>query len=169
MVRFFAAVPSLKHRTALMAAYAAGLGGSEVVRLRIADYRLRQDADPGRRRQGPWEPVRHAVGAAACHAHWREARPEHWLFPGRDGDRPFDVSTLRVACNARRAARLGKLVPVHTLRHGYVTHLLEAGTDSSYPGAARPPASVDHRALYPSRDDHDRQHDQPVRPAGMRD
>jgi hypothetical protein len=37
MVRFFAAVPSLKHRTALMAACAAGLGVSEVVRLRIVD------------------------------------------------------------------------------------------------------------------------------------
>src|SRR3954462_1191177 len=37
IMRFFAAVPSLKHRTALMAAYAAGLRVSEVVRLRIAD------------------------------------------------------------------------------------------------------------------------------------
>ena len=37
VVRFFAAVPSLKHRTALMAAYTAGLRVSEVVRLRVAD------------------------------------------------------------------------------------------------------------------------------------
>jgi integrase/recombinase XerD len=37
IVRFFAAVPSLKHRTALMAAYAAGLRVSEVVRLRVGD------------------------------------------------------------------------------------------------------------------------------------
>jgi site-specific recombinase XerD len=37
VVRFFAAVPSLKHRTALMTAYAAGLRVSEVVRLKLAD------------------------------------------------------------------------------------------------------------------------------------
>ncbi len=37
VTRFLAAVPSLKHRTALMAAYAAGLRVSEVVRLKIAD------------------------------------------------------------------------------------------------------------------------------------
>ena len=37
VVRFLAAVPSLKHRTALMTAYAARLRVSEVVRLRIAD------------------------------------------------------------------------------------------------------------------------------------
>src|SRR3954467_5487091 len=51
IVRFFAAVPSLKHRTALMAAYAAGLRVSEVVRLRVllkqvgtAQHFLSQDA-----------------------------------------------------------------------------------------------------------------------------
>src|ERR1051325_7376708 len=35
VARFFAAVPNLKHRTALMTAYAAGLRVSEVVRLKI--------------------------------------------------------------------------------------------------------------------------------------
>jgi hypothetical protein len=37
ITRFFAAVPSLKHRTALMTAYAAGLRVSEVVHLKITD------------------------------------------------------------------------------------------------------------------------------------
>jgi integrase len=37
IARFLAAVPSLKHRTALMTAYAAGLRVSEVVHLKIAD------------------------------------------------------------------------------------------------------------------------------------
>jgi len=67
VVRFFAAVPSLKHRTALMAAYAAGLRVSEVVRLRVADIGQGPHADPGRTGQGTSGPVRHAVGAAARH------------------------------------------------------------------------------------------------------
>jgi integrase/recombinase XerD len=37
VVRFFAAVPSLKQRIALMTAYAAGLRISEVVQLWVAD------------------------------------------------------------------------------------------------------------------------------------
>jgi integrase/recombinase XerD len=37
VVQFLAAVPNLKHRTALMTAYAAGLRVSEVVQLKIAD------------------------------------------------------------------------------------------------------------------------------------
>jgi integrase/recombinase XerD len=132
VVRFFAAVPSLKHRTALMTAYAAGLRVSEVVRLRVADI------DSGRMlirvEQGKGHRDRYVMLSAQLlvmlRAYWREDRPKHWLFPGRDRNRPLDASTLQVACrNARKAAGLGKPVAVHTLRHSFATHLLEAGTD----------------------------------------
>jgi integrase/recombinase XerD len=45
VARFFAAVPSLKHRMALMTAYAAGLRVSEVVRLSLADTDTDTDTD----------------------------------------------------------------------------------------------------------------------------
>jgi integrase len=52
IARFLAAVPSLKHRTALMTAYAAGLRVSEVVRLKISDIDRGRIADPRRTGQG---------------------------------------------------------------------------------------------------------------------
>jgi integrase/recombinase XerD len=132
VVRFFAAVPSLKHRTALMTAYAAGLRVSEVVRLRVAD--IDSDRMLIRVEQGKGHRDRYVMLSAQLlvmlRAYWREARPKHWLFPGRGEVRPLDASTLQWACrNARKAAKLGKPVAVHTLRHSFATHLLEAGTD----------------------------------------
>ena len=132
VTRFFAAVPSLKHRTALMTAYAAGLRVSEVVRLTIADVDSRRMLI--RVEQGKGGSDRYVMLSpqllVVLRAYWREARPGHWLFPGQDQSRPLDASVLQWACrNARTAARLGKPVTVHTLRHSFATHLLEAGTD----------------------------------------
>jgi integrase/recombinase XerD len=116
--RFLFAVPSLRV--------------SEVVRLKIADI------DSGRMlirvEQGKGGRDRYIMLSpqllVVLRAYWQEARPTHWLFPGQDESRPLDASVLQWACrNARAAAKLGKPVTVHTLRHSFATHLLEAGTD----------------------------------------
>ena len=132
VVRFLEAVPSLKTRTALTTAYAAGLRASEAVSLKVADI------DSSRM----LIQVRHGKGAkdrtvmlspqllAILRTYWRLARPREWLFPGRDESKPIDVQVLHAACrSATKAAGLAKRVTVHTLRHSFATHLLESGVD----------------------------------------
>ena len=132
VVRFLEAVPSLKSRTALTTAYAAGLRVSEVVALKVADI------DSGRMlirvEQGKGGKDRYVMLSAQLLAilrtYWRLAKPRHWLVPGRDEEHPIDQTVLHAACrSACEAAGLTKHVTVHTLRHSFATHLLESGAD----------------------------------------
>ena len=53
--------------------------------------------------------------------YWRLPRPKRGLFPGRDGDRPLEPTTLHAACrSARAAAGLANEVTPHTLRHNLI-------------------------------------------------
>jgi hypothetical protein len=115
-----------------MTAYAAGLRVSEVVRVKLTD--IDSSRMLIRVKQGKGGRDRYIMLSSqllvVLRAYWRKARPGHWLFPGQDDSRPLDPSVLQATCRtARAAAKLGKPVTVHTLRHSFATHLLEAGTD----------------------------------------
>jgi integrase/recombinase XerD len=109
VVRFLEAVPSLKTRTALTIADAAGLRASEAVGLKLGDV------DSGRMvirvEQGKGDKDRCVTLSPQLlrilRTYWRLARPIKWLFPGRDESGPIDVQVLHSACrSARAAARL---------------------------------------------------------------
>jgi integrase/recombinase XerD len=132
LIRFFAAVDSLKYRALLMTAYAAGLRLAEVATLRVEDIDSRRMVI--RVRQGKGRQDRYVMLSpkllALLRQYWMAARPRTWLFLGRDGDRPIGPHAVMKACRrARKQAGLEKRVTVHTLRHSFATHLLEAGTD----------------------------------------
>jgi integrase/recombinase XerD len=132
VAQFFEAVASLKHRAILMTAYAAGLRVSEVVALRVDDIDSRRMVI--RLRQAKGQKDRYTMLSprllTILREYWKAARPTQFLFPGNVPDRSITARTVEKACRrAREAARLGKHVTVHTLRHSFATHLLEGGTD----------------------------------------
>jgi site-specific recombinase XerD len=124
--------PGLKHRAALSIAYGAGLRTSEVVNLKLGDIdseRMLIRVDQGKGRKD-----RHVMLSPSLLAllrdYWREARPQGWLFPGRPPVTPISTRQLNRAVHAAAdAAGIGKRVSLHTLRHSFATHLLEANTD----------------------------------------
>jgi site-specific recombinase XerD len=132
VTRFFGAIIGVKHRAILMTAYAAGLRISEVVALRVEDIDSKRMVL--RVRQGKGRKDRNVMLSprllTLLREYWKIARPTGWLFPGQVLGHPITVGTVhRICVHAAQAAGLDKHVTVHTLRHSFATHLLEAGTN----------------------------------------
>src|SRR5437773_2666643 len=126
------AVPNLKHQTILTTAYAAGLRVSEVTALELSDIDSQQMLI--RVRQGKGRKDRFVMLSPRLlellRTYWKKVRPQSLLFPGRRQDRAIATPHVdRVFRRACRTAGIRKHATVHTLRHSFATHLLEAGVD----------------------------------------
>ena len=124
--------PSLKHKAALSVAYGCGLRVSEIVHLKVADIdsaRMLVRVEQGKGRKDRYVMLSPEL-LELLRAWWRTARPQGWLFPGRDAGQPITARQLnRALKTAAASAGLDKPVSMHTLRHCFATHLLERKTD----------------------------------------
>jgi len=121
-----------KHRVMLMTAYGAGLRVNELVHLQP------EDIDSSRMmirvRQAKGFKDRYSLLSPRLlrelRAYWVIKRPRPWLFPGKYPDKPMETNTIRqVYAEAKKKAGIRKHGSIHTLRHCFATHLLEAGED----------------------------------------
>ena len=134
VTRLIEAAATLRGRTLLTTTYAAGLRVSEVCALQLADIESAPDRMCLKVRQGKGGEDRYTLLSPllleALRGYWRNCRPRTWLFPNASGSAPIDVSTAqRIYCAARDAAGIARAGGIHTLRHAFATHLLEAGAD----------------------------------------
>ena len=133
VTRFLAAVPDQKMRAVMVTAYATGLRVFEVVALRVHDIDNQRmvlrvaEGKGGKERLVMLSPKLLEL----LRAYWKAEHPRsEWLFPGRDPAVHISIRSVQLACQiARDAAGIGKHITMHTLRHSFATHLLEAGTD----------------------------------------
>jgi site-specific recombinase XerD len=137
----FGSLTSIKARTFLMTAYASGLRLSELCHLRGCDIDSAPDRMCIRVVQGKGAKDRYSLLTpdllAQLRLYWRTcrvgARAHDWLFTRRcDPSQPLDRGSGQYYYyTARTAAGITKEGGIHSLRHAFATHLLEAGVDLS--------------------------------------
>jgi len=126
---------NLKHRLILMTTYAAGLRASEVMTLKpknIESERMLIKVEGGKGRKDRYTMLSVKLLAELRH-YYRKYRPQTYLFPSsfkKRKDKPLSYETVRsIYEKARKSAGVKKGEGLHTLRHSFATHLLEAGHD----------------------------------------
>jgi site-specific recombinase XerD len=151
VARLLDAAPSLKYKAALSVAYGAGLRVSEVVALKVSDIdskRMIIRVEQGKGRKDRYVMLSPHL-LELLRAWYRMARPQGWLFPGRDPVQPMTTRQLNRACHAAaQMAEIGKPVSMHTLRHSFATHLLEQNIDIRVIQVLLGHAKLDTTALY---------------------
>ena len=150
VARLLDAAPGLKYKAALSVAYGAGLRAGEVVSLKI--NHIDSERMVIRVEQGKGRKDRYVMLSphllALLRAWWKAARPQGWLFPGRDRVQPMTTRQLNRACHAAEMAEINKRVSLHTLRHSFATHLLEQNIDVRVIQVLLGHAKLDTTALY---------------------
>lgn len=130
--RLLSVTTNLKHKALLMVAYDSGLRLSELRHLRVDDIDSKRMTIRVRLGKGQKDRFARLTPTLLIllREYWHEYRPQTWLFPGASPDKPYDMATpghiLKKLC---RKAGIRKRVSMHTLRHSFATHLLEAGTN----------------------------------------
>ena len=138
IARFMAAIKQPKYRAALSIAYGSGLRIGEIVVLKISDIDSQRMTI--RVTQGKGHKDRYALLSPVllqqlrdwwCFAHAKK-RILHtgWLFPRANLTQHISTRQLSRVCKATAiAAGISKRISMHTLRHSFATHLLEAKVD----------------------------------------
>ena len=128
----FAAARAGRDRMLLQTTYACGLRLSEVLHLEVSaidSARLLLHVHQGKGRKDRLVPLSLRL-LTELRDYWRCYRPQRWLFPNAAQEGPLCPGTVqRLFQRVRRRAHIGKPATMHTLRHSFATHLLEAGVD----------------------------------------
>jgi site-specific recombinase XerD len=132
VLRLIDSAETPRDRVFVEIAYGCGLRLSELIHLRVTDIdsaRMVIHVRQGKGAKDRLVPLSARL-LEELRSYWRMYRPGSWLFPGDKPGQPI--------CGSNMQRRFGKLVKrvgltkhcsMHTLRHSYATHLLEAGVD----------------------------------------
>jgi integrase/recombinase XerD len=129
------ATQHLKHRLILMTTYSAGLRAMEVATVKpehIDSKNMLIKVENGKGGKERYSVLSSRLLEELRH-YYKTCQPGPYLFPSSFKDRenqPLTYPSIRnIYEDARKKAGIKKGVGIHTLRHSFATHLLEAGYD----------------------------------------
>lgn len=126
----FLVTTNIKHKAILMMTYSSGLRVSEAAHLKVVDIDSKRMMV--RIKQGKGGKDRYSIlslAALEClRRYWKKYRPKEWLFEGMDKNEHISTSSIQQLFHkAKKLCGIKKPATVHTLRHSFATHLVEAG------------------------------------------
>jgi integrase/recombinase XerD len=134
--RLIATIRTHQYRAYFWTVYSLGLRLAEGLHLQVGDIdsaRMMVHVHRGKGAKDRYVPLPSST-LKILRQYWATHRHREWLFPatGRDGqptaDQPLERSSVQGAM--RRVVQelnIQKAISIHSLRHSYATHLLEAG------------------------------------------
>jgi integrase/recombinase XerD len=131
--RIIDAPDNLKHRLILMTTYSAGLRASEVIALKPKHIETKRKlilVEGGKGNKDRYTLLSEKLLKELRH-YYRTFKPKNYLFPSAIKSREtLSYESVRSTYeDARKKAGVNKGPGLHTLRHSFATHLLEAGYD----------------------------------------
>lgn len=124
---------NVKHRTILRLLYATGLRMAEVLSLKISDVdskRMVLFVRQGKGFKDRQVPMSEVL-LDTLRQYWLQCRPQEYLFESSMSGGPLSARSIQtIFQKARQKAGVRQHASVHTLRHCYATHMLEAGVDT---------------------------------------
>ncbi len=134
VTRILNANKNIKHKTLLALVYGSGLRIGEALRLRLEDIdskRMRIRLLGAKGKKDRYSIIGPSV-LELLKSYYKEYKPQSYLFEGQFGGIYSAASAGKVLAQAIRISGVPKRGGLHSLRHSFATHLLEAGTDLRY-------------------------------------
>lgn len=128
--RLLAAAEPGKPRMLFTTMYGCGLRLSEGIGLQVKDIDSQRNVihiRKGKGRKDRYVPLGENL-LEQLREYWRAEKPTSFLFPGSTIDKPWHANAIRQEFRiAQRIAGIARQCTIHTLRHSYASHCLQAG------------------------------------------
>ena len=135
VAKLISSTENIKHKAILSLIYSCGLRRGELINMQITDIDSKRNVINIRHAKGDKDrivPLSDKI-LVLLREYYKKYRPIRWLFEGQIvGTQYTETSLNHIFQRAKSKAQVKMPCTLHTLRHCYATHLLEAGTDMRY-------------------------------------